>query len=295
MAGTRQRHGPRVRTVAVVCVTALVVLSGCTGLGGGGSTPAGTEDGQSGPGGSTGSAPSSAAAPESGSRTAAAALAPGLTADGVSDPLALVNAHTAVLRSDPFTVRYELRRDGDDYNVTQRLSGEVDLNGTVRARAVQWVNTTGSAPAVYENRSGRTDTWRDGGTVFHRAVENGSATYDRVLAMNASLSPNLLTQRRDLAEYLSNVEDQTVTEVTRDGETYYRLAGSFQKPYRNGPTNVTAYVAPSGLVAELVVEEAGAERVGPSVLRVTYEDPGETTVERPEWVSAARAATNGTA
>ncbi|QLH84410.1 hypothetical protein [Halosimplex pelagicum] len=292
MAGTRQRIGVHARAVAVVCVTALVVLSGCAGLSGGGATPTATDDGPAGP---TGSTPSPNGAPESGSGTATGAqLAPGLTADGLAAPVELVNAHTEVLRSDPFTVRYELRRSGDGYDVTQTLSGEADLNGTVRARAVQRVSTTGSAPSRYENRSGRTAIWRDGGTVFHRAVENGSATYDRLLAMNASLSPNLLTQRRDLADYLSNLDDQTVTEVTRDGGTYYRVEGSFQEPYRNGATNVTAYVAPSGLVAELVVEEAGAERIGPSVLRVTYDDLGETTVERPGWVETAESATTET-
>ncbi|ELZ25086.1 hypothetical protein C475_11084 [Halosimplex carlsbadense 2-9-1] len=292
MGGPRQRYGFRVRAVAVVCVTALVVLSGCAGLSDGGATPAATAEETVGP---TGTTPSSTANPDSGSTTAAGSrLAPGLTADGLADPLELVNAHTAVLRSEPFTVRYERRQSGDGYDVTQTLSSRTDLNGTVRARAAMRVNTTGSAPSVYENRSGRTAIWRDGGTVFHRAVENDSATYDRIRAMNASISPNLLTQRRDLAEYLSNVENQAVTEVNRDGGTYYRVEGSFQEPYRNGPTNVTAYVAPNGLVAELVVEEAGGERVGPSVLRVTYDDLGETAVERPEWVETAEAATGGT-
>lgn len=294
MAGTRQRTGTPARAVAVVCVTALVVLSGCAGLSDGGGTSAPTTEEAGDRTGAT--TPSPTAASEPGSvTTESARLAPGLTADGLADPLELVNAHTAVLRSEPFTVRYELRRNGDDHDVTRTLSSRTDLNGTVRANAVQWVNTTGSAPSFYENRSGRTAIWRDGGTVFHRTVENGSATYDRVLAMNASLSPNLLTQRRDLAQYLSSAEPRTVSEVTRGGETYYRVEGSFQEPYRNGPTNVTAYVAPSGLVAELVVEEAGAERVGPSVLRVTYEGVGETSVERPEWVETAEAATDGTA
>lgn len=294
MVGTRQPVGTRVRALAVVCVTALVVLSGCAGLSDGGTTPAPTAEEAVGPADTA--APSPTAASEAKSETATGArLAPGLTADGLVDPLELVNAHTAVLRSEPFTVRYELRRNGDDYDVTQTLSSRTNLNGTVRAHAVQWVNTTGSAPSFYENRSGRTVIWRDGGTVFRRTVENGSATYDRVLAMNASLSPNLLTQRRNLAESLSNAEPRTVTEVTRDGETYYRVEGSFQEPYRNGPTNVTAYVAPNGLIAELVVEEAGAERVGPTVLRVTYERLGETSVDRPEWVESAETATGGAA
>jgi cell division septation protein DedD len=85
-----------------------------------------------------------------------------------------------------------------------------------------------------------------------------------------------------------------VTRVQRDGQTYYRLYDESWIPatlerlatdvqnYR-----VTAYVTPEGFVRSMVVRyertwDSGGETVS---IRFDYSAVGETTVERPEWVS----------
>jgi hypothetical protein len=271
-----------------VALAVLLALAGCSAVpGGGGGGPA-TES------------LTPAPIPEQG--TSAERLAPGLTREGVTDPLALANAHGAALETDY----------GFHSNWTARYR-----NGSVHAHADQRVLVTPAGFTARVTVAGRpgflttgprlTATFWSNGTVLAERIERedtvgyrylGAATYNGGAGFYTSLRRP--KPWRDHYALFTAVETRVVDEFGGDtGPRRYTVVGErLRDPAVFGaatdvrrPANVSlrAVVTEGGAVRSLRLSYDGTVRNGRRVhvtRSIDYEDDvGQVT--RPEWFGVA--------
>jgi hypothetical protein len=276
-----------------VALAALLVLAGCSAIPGGG--------GGSGDGGADERTGTLTPVAVPGTPTPAERLAPGLTARGVTDPLALANAHANALGD-----RYRFH---SNWTVRYR-------NGSVHARAEQ---TTTAIPGRFRSRitvagntgfltNGPTSTvavWANDSVLFERFERDGTSSY-RYLGPDTynGGAGFYSTLRRPIpwrdhyaifAGVSTRVTDRTggatpttytlVGERLRDPATFAATTGVRE------PRNVSlrATVTERGVVRSLALSYEGRLRGGERV-RVTRsvvyrESVGD--VPRPPWYRAA--------
>lgn len=275
-----------------VALAALLVLAGCSAVPGGG-------------GGGASGTPTETLTPVSLPETATPVerLAPGLTARGVTDPLALANAHANALGphyrfQSNWTVRYR--------------------NGSVHARADQ---TTAAVPGRFRSRitvagdtgfltNGPTTTvtvWANDSVLFERLDRDGTSSY-RYLGPDTynGGAGFYSTLRRPIpwrdhyavfAGVSTRVTDRTAGNATTPA-TYTVAGGRLRDPETfaastgvREPRNVSlrATVTERGVVRSLALSYEGRLRSGERV-RVTrtvvYRD-ASVEVPRPSWYRAA--------
>jgi hypothetical protein len=301
---------PRVIPVALLVVA--VALAGCGatfGSPGMDTTPADTETRSTTATPTVTETPTVSATPTTAPTSDGISLPPGVTGEGVDDPLALTNAHATVLSDSSFAVAM---------NTTERYE-----NGTLRSREVITATfgesgdryavdyaVSGSLPSLMDASTGRLSAWADGEQVYQRLVVNGSASYQRLHDANGDArdpQDYLLADQieEDRLYVLLSTFDGSVERVSRNGTTYYRLASeNFSNSESVAATvdldsieraNLTAVVDARGIVHEYRLEYAGSidDRSVHGVHEVAYDDVGSATVERPDWVDEAENATSG--
>lgn len=234
-------------------------------------------------------------------RTPVPALAPGVTADGVEDPLALVEAHDSALRGTSRTVR--LVR-------TIRYP-----NGTLVARRVQVTRIAADGerfhtiidtggPEVTSFR-GRIEFWSDGSRLFQEITFDNRTSYAAMpLEAYERQSSIRITSPGGETFFLPviAVETRVTGRVTRNGTTLYRLEGTAARPDllasatdADEPHNATlrALVDARGVVHEFRLAYDGTLDGRPVrvVLTGRYTGVGTTIVDRPSWYRAALNAT----
>lgn len=288
---------PRATTVALLALLALIALAGCGGFvdgptngSGGIPTPTETEpptDPTIGPTTTTG--PTTSASPATTSTTATEdRYPPGVSPEGVTDAMALAEAHADHLRNHSYTtnetvvtrfengtvalrIAQETRRNGSAYRHSYRVSGPLrDVNfrrldvwsdGTEdRSR---WTLANGSV--AYRRPSGATGTIRDASdwreTIYGR-LEAGSFAI-RSIHMVDPLEYRLTSE--DLAT--TGVENATLEVVVDE----HGFVHEYRYAYDRTIEGVTVH----------------------TVQTVEFVGLGETTVERPPWYEAATNATDG--
>ena len=223
-------------------------------------------------------------------------LAPGLSAEGVFDPVRLADAHAAALSNASFTaVRKERRRYA---------------NGSLRSRYRSAVRVSAGGDRFrYELnqtdlRDGRTSEQRlarysDGSTVYVATTRGGKTTYSVVGGSETPAEPSTVlpgnaTARFGVLRLFGSLRFDVLDRRTVDGRTVYRVGVENDSRTLGGLRNVTmnATVREDGLVT--------AYRLGYDVddirvaVVVEFRRVGETRVTPPEWLPAARNAT-GTA
>jgi len=265
---------------AALVASVLVVLAGCSGFAGETETL------------------TPAPVPE-GSETPEGELAPGVTAERVTDPLALSTAHERQLRNRSFTFQREvLIRTGDGEQLTRRVvHRRVSRDGT---RVFERVDRTSGGSVIHVER------WHNESEQLIRTTGEGTPQY-------------IVRDRQELSSRLSGVyrkepptDDLFVlllfldvrVENAGEGPPYRLVAREVDHPERfaaeargGDPRNVTfrGTLTGNGLVREhelrYTTTSGGREVVVQR--RVRYSDIGNTTVDRPEWGGAARNATAG--
>jgi hypothetical protein len=232
-------------------------------------------------------------------------LAPGLTRDGVVDPLALANAHAAVVgnRSHVLYARWTVRAANGTVRgeVVQRTA--VEPGGAFRAN----VSVRGRT-GIVADRPTTAVFWSDGEELVERARANGTTRYLYIPADEYSGGNGFYNSLRrpkpwrDIYALFASIETRVAsTQAGPGGDgTVYLLEGTrLADPTlfaaatdTTDPRNVTftAAVDDDGLVRGqrlTYTATAGGETV--EVTRVVrYSRFGEVRVERPEWYQRAK-------
>jgi hypothetical protein len=235
-------------------------------------------------------------------------FAPGLTRQGVVDPIALGRAHEVTLTNTSYTV---LSKHTVRYP-----------NGTIRTRGTTTTQVVDSADRYYMIREQYRPTvddanhtsmmrayWSDGTRVLVAVSRNNNTIYK-----NNKLSPKTHSyiydyqQGKRFFDLFSAIDTHIVNHTTRNGTMLYRLAlTEITQPnllmevghrYKNS-RNITFYavIDSRGLVHEyrLAYTATLTETSQPTSIRtvetVHYTRIGNTTVERPPWYHAANSTT----
>lgn len=275
------------RSILWTVLLVLVVLAGCNGF------PVGSDN----PTVTPADVPT-----DSRPETPEGQLAPGVFPTRI-DASALAHAHARVLGSTTFTIRM---------NRTYRYP-----NGTVRG----WFSTKtsvdsepssqfrGYSRARYSQSYLRTNDYLS--LSMYERWYTSNATYQRFTFANnttdyrsvppAGTNPFQITGAWRIVDTFSNVETQ-VTPLDRNGSTYYRIEGQVSSGSRfasNSSTNTSQWllVDSRGVVREHHINATVTGQNGsPQRLQfsISYQNIGNTTVERPAWIDTARNRTNGT-
>lgn len=269
---------------AAVLVAVLLAAAGCAGTGG--PTPA---------------VPSvtPAPVPTDAPPTPAFRLAPGLSESGVVSPLALVSAHAAVLRENPYRVRLAERVERlDGTPIEGRLVEATVVSESVYRLRV--VRTRGNATDVERER------YADGRALYERLVTDGRPRYYRPRASfdDRGPVPEVLrgrpTQRDALYVAFIGSRPRYAGPETVDGVRGHRVVAttasrpgfvaSWEYVDEVSSYEFAALVSPDGLVRsyELTfVATARDERV--RVVRTArWSDVGNATAAAPDWYETAR-------
>lgn len=269
------------RRAAAVAV--LLVLAGCSAFGGGAPST---------------DRPTLTPAPvptEVSTPTDRPPLAPGLTSNGITDLDALVSAHVRVARNTSYVWR------------VHDSERQAFHNGTTLTQRVVYVDDS-----RYRHEVGLLPATIDG----RRSYLQGYARYadgdDEYATWTASLSGETAYRHSEgprangrfarlaadpLLEYLV-LRDVTVSRVSTENRTYYRVVGTRDTLLRYGDVEnfrATALVRADGFVRQLNVSFA-TERADRRVdvrYNFTYDEIGTASLDRPAWVATARNETHG--
>lgn len=229
---------------------------------------------------------------DAGTTESAERLAPGLTSDGVTDALALANAHRDALTNGPFVRHSSVEESNGSTSAFQRST-------LYYANESHWRQnvTADGLPLALGATDGTFDQYADGERVLFRLQADGNVSYGVAFGMTGDSTPPSealpeSTYARDLVYTLFANADVTVE--SEDGPTS-RVTGTAAALTVDGQrmTNVEfeASVYEGGLVRSL---DLSYERGETSVDRsLSFEETDESPVERPDWYDTALNQTNG--
>ncbi|WP_225333921.1 DUF7537 family lipoprotein [Halomicrobium urmianum] len=218
-------------------------------------------------------------------------VATGVAADGSIDAGRLARAHARAVENESYAFR------------SARGTTSTRANRTAPTSLQRTLSVEGPHSYHYwtDRRLARIDgrlrflanysEYADDGVGYVRyttGAESG-VTYRPISGATPNRFVSLATEpiRRHLA-----LEDADVTAIRRDGQRYYEVEKARDQLVTGEPVEnytVTALIRPDGFVRSLSVSYVDPEQQRRAFRRFEYADVGETTVERPEWVSDARA------
>ena len=277
--------------VLPIVIAAMVVLSGCNALTGGGGDDTETETPTVTPVDVPTDEPTATPVP---------VLAPGLTGAGVVDAADLANAHEDALNDDSYTVvsnntiRYANGTLRFQWNRTMRVA-----EGLEPFYIVSRPNGSGRQPVV---SSQRVERWSNGERLYSAIVRQNDTKYS-VSALNRGF---ISVQNGEQFLTLFNaLETRVVGQETRNGTEIYRIrATNVTNPEylprsvlntSKNPRNISfrALVDSEGVVRSYHLAYTatdiwrGVETTNRVTQSLHYTDIGSTVVERPDWYEAA--------
>lgn len=240
-------------------------------------------------GGVGGATAFSTAATDAGEPTQETDLPPGLSADGVTDPLALADAHQEALRDASYTISttHEVRRPNGTLighgTTTSKVAPGGESFHTVATRTYRSANGSLGLEHV------ETATWVDGDrAVTARDLPDRPTEYGERSAANPSLRPE--TGWDDLYTAFSSVNTTVATQTEQNGTTLYKVVSTSQ------PESESVYAGDATYSAVAFVGSDGIVRTFRQTYPTTYDDRpaiatrtvrvtavGDTDVERPAW------------
>jgi hypothetical protein len=223
----------------------------------------------------------------------------GLSPDNITSATQLAAQHREALDDRNVTVRIRHRLTAENGTL---LVDETEVRRVSADR--DWLATRtfdGTYARYFGNPAERAETYYNGSTVFARIRANGETSYfvdDGVSRTGPVDYPQLLRS-------YTRAQDVNVSAV--DGSIQLRFTAPFEtrltavSPVVNGTeASMTVHLTRSGRVTSYRTEYTGRLVNSPETTvrtnrTVRFEAIGETSVERPEWVSTARNATNRSA
>ncbi|MFC4549741.1 MULTISPECIES: DUF7537 family lipoprotein [Halorussus] len=215
-----------------------------------------------------------------------------MTANGIEEPSALVEAHRRALNNTSFTVVEE--------RIT-RVNGTVVVRGTARARFSQ-----SNGRYLFRSNSTVVNGSADQDVRFTRSIwSNETTTVRRVVFSDGTVQyevdPPGVDRLRDAATggerlraLFADGNATVESTVERNGTTLYEIVSTGRASIAVATENasnftLTAYVAPSGVVREYTVTYPttwNGQRARITERR-RYVEIGSTAVRRPAWVTEA--------
>jgi hypothetical protein len=218
-------------------------------------------------------------------------LPPGISRDGTVNTTQLRRAHNRSLGNQSYRWTFDYVRLGSpevDPIFNRNVSRSVNVDET-RTLVKQTNNLDGTVLSVYVNSS----------TGYVR-TEGANETRLRTIE-----SPNNEAEYVDagtLIERFLNLTDLDITQVARDGKTYYRIQSGKRAPQAVGGTraprdSITAYITPEGFVRSLTVryDRDAGDGFQSIFLRFDYLNVNKTHVDPPKWVPAVSSTPMSTA
>jgi len=195
-------------------------------------------------------------------------LPPGVIGSGIRDADALLDAHESLLRTQSYTLREQLRVDETHYTRLIRIE----------------TPTRYYSHDVLGGNDGNVTQFASGPFIYVRTEYAGITRYDR---LDNTQPPESRTIR--LSRQLLQVGDAAVSKTTVDDRPAFVVRGNYSThPELERIRNVSlrAVVEPTGLVRSMNVSYVRTGGNGPATVTrsFAYDDVGETTVERPDWV-----------
>lgn len=230
-------------------------------------------------------------------------LAPGLAADGVTDPFALADAHAASLAEGSFalTRMLTITREGDGTRLrTVTRHVRVGAGGLPYSYTEE---SSGDPSYPVQSVAPRVDLWFGGGAAYFRVVD-GEVTYERDLDVSGTGPLSDLALRDRLVGLLARADVRAVGRVAGEEVAYRVVATEFDgqtvlrvPAFIDGPRNASldAVITESGRIERYELRYEGSfrtERV--VVIRTVRFETGIGPITRPAWVDSAEAATADT-
>jgi hypothetical protein len=291
------------RALPAVAVALLLLTAGCGGLAPGGDS-AGDEPTES---------LTPVAVPEAG-----ADYPPGLTADGISAPARLSQAHGRALANQS----YRLRSNRTTYftNGTVRSRIDLDLRLARNRTHLAAVETAGpEAPVVLGRPPARARYWSNGTLYLSRVTRDGRTTYSLTRATQSPFATwqywsgtaafgGESSYRASRYETIFRaIPTRVVGNRTVNGTTYYRLAGrrTTDASFTAGPADSVGPAGPGPALRATVTEDGFVRSLrlhyrafvdGEEYTvdwRITYRGVGNVTVGEPPWLGRAVDANRG--
>lgn len=222
----------------------------------------------------------------------AAEYPPGLSPEGVTDPLALADAHRDALRNASYTAT--------TVHAIRRPNGSLLSQGTTTSRVASGgasyytVTTQSQANATRPLGIVRFElgVWaNETSAVLARQVADRDPTYRQVTRERAPFDPDA---NWELLYSAFGATDTTVVEESeRDGTTLFRVVSTGRKAESAYPNHVrysfVAVVDSQGVVRSFQQTYRTTFDEGPAVVTRTVQVTavGNTTVEKPEWYGKA--------
>jgi hypothetical protein len=276
------------RVPVVTAVVALVVLAGC----GGAVAP------------STDGTPTPTVTPapvpvpgEPSTPRGPPALAPGLSEEGVFDPVRLADAHAATLSNTSFTVVREERRRYLNGSLRSSYRSVVRVSEGGERFRYELNQTDVRGETRHEQRLAR---YSDGSVVYVATTRGGRTTYSIVGGAGGPADPSTVlpdnaTARFGVLRLFGSLRFEVLDRRTVNGRTVYRLAVENGSQTLGGLRDVTmnATVREDGVVTSYrLAYDVSDIRV---TVDVEFRRIGDTRSTPPAWLPAARNATgNGT-
>lgn len=218
-------------------------------------------------------------------------IAPGLSGGGVSNVDQLASAHERIASNRSYVWRDRKATKSRSETTEASTSVRQELRVENHRRYSYWTDTRRVESGSGTRFLGNFTAFADGEARYERYQQFGerNLTYNRSPVVN--LSDHSDADATSAIRRYLDVPSATVAESVMDGRLYYRVVGHRDSvPWVANASHyrVTALVSSEGFVRSLnatyVVVEPDRHR------RVTYEyqygHVGQTTVERPEWVSS---------
>lgn len=220
---------------------------------------------------------------------------PGLSEEGVTDPLALAEAHQQAL-------------DNESYTMSTTFAYRT-LNGTVLGQGATATRVAPGGESYYSVTSQRNENasetlegdtydievWaNETGAAVARNVPDSEITYELQDRSNAPMSPN--SQWETLYSAFATTNTTLVGEVERDGTTLYKIASTSptDEAVAGQTSDFTALVDADGVVRSFQMTQRTTIDDEQATFTTTFHvtQIGNTTVEQPDWYD--QAVENGT-
>lgn len=224
-------------------------------------------------------------------------IAPGVTLEDVTDPLALANAHREQLRAGTWVATDTYRRTNGTATVTRRTT--VHYRNESRWR---WNRTTEGLPTALGVSNGSFVQYADGEQVVWRLAARGNVSYglrsfaedgERVATPPDRVFPEWLYARDFLYSLLANAN---TTADTVEGATAYVEGSAGEMQIGGERATDVSFQAAFDNSGRLLRLELTYERGNATVhRRLEFDDVDTDPVERPEWYGTALNRTNATA
>lgn len=218
-------------------------------------------------------------------------LAPGLTADGVTDPFALSRAHQGVLRNTSYTVAGATTHRYANGTLISQWSNTVAVDGEASSHVSRETVRNASETLGVSHRERA--IWSNGSVALAaERFAGGDVEYSRMDGRDCACGKS--STQWELVYAVFEAANTTVAgEVERDGTTLYRVVATEVRAdsryAETGPFTLEALVDSRGVVRSLQVTYSVTYLGDPAVVTqdVRVTEIGNTTVERPSWYEHA--------